>query len=258
MLRAIVRPPAINFAEGLTTSKYGAPVYDIALKQHEDYCQALEHCGLTLTRLEADPRYPDSTFVEDTAVLTDGRAIVSRSGEPSRAGEVDEMKVVLARFFAEVRAITGSGTLDGGDICQSGVDGKHFFIGISARTNHDGAQQLASFLDQMGYTHAFVDIRHISGLLHLKSGLASVAEGRLVVIEELTHHEAFQSFDLIPVAPAEAYAANCIQANGCVLIAEGYPAFAQTLTELGYDIVPLDMSEFQKMDGGLSCLSLRF
>ena len=258
MLRAIVRPPAINFAQGLTTSKRGAPVYEIALKQHELYCQALQQCGLTVTRLEADPRYPDSTFVEDTAVFTDRRAIVSRSGAPSRAGEVDEMKVVLARFFAEIRAITGSGTLDGGDVCQSGVNGKHFFIGISERTNEDGARQLAGFLDQLGYTHAFVDIRHINGLLHLKSGLASLGERRLVVIDQLTHHEAFRAFDLIPVAPAEAYAANCIQVNGRVLIADGYPTFAQTLTELGYDIVPIDMSEFQKMDGGLSCLSLRF
>ena len=99
MLRAIVRPPANNFADGLTTSNRGAPVYEIALKQHELYCQALQHCGLTLTRLEADPRYPDSTFVEDTAVLTDRRAIISRSGAPSRAGEVDEMKIVLARFL---------------------------------------------------------------------------------------------------------------------------------------------------------------
>ena len=258
MLRAIVRPPAINFANGLTTAKLGAPVYEIALKQHELYCQALQHCGLALTRLEADLRYPDSTFVEDTAVLSDRGAIVSRSAAPSRAGEVDEMKVVLARFFAEVRAITGSGTLDGGDICQSGVDGKHFFIGISERTNEDGARQLAGFLDQMGYTHAFVDIRHIIGLLHLKSGLASLGERSLVVIEQLIHHEAFRAFDLVPVAPAEAYAANCIEVNGHVLIADGYPTFAQTLTHLGYDIVPLDMSEFQKMDGGLSCLSLRF
>jgi dimethylargininase len=168
------------------------------------------------------------------------------------------MKVVLAHLFAEVRAITGSGTLDGGDVCQSGVNGKHFFIGISERTNEDGARQLAGFLDQVGYTYALVDIRHINGLLHLKSGLASLGEGSLVVIEQLMHHEAFRAFDLIPVAPAEAYAANCIQVNGRVLIADGYPAFARTLTELGYDIVSLDMSEFQKMDGGLSCLSLRF
>ena len=255
MLRAIVRPPAINFANGLTTSKLGAPVYEIALKQHELYCQALQHSGLVLTRLEADSRYPDSTFVEDTAILSDRGAIVSRSSAPSRAGEVDEMKVVLTRLFADVKAITGSGTLDGGDVCQSG---KHFFIGMSERTNEDGGRQLAGFLDQMGYTHAFVDIRHINGLLHLKSGLASLGERRLVVIEQLAHHEAFRRFDVITVAPAEAYAANCIQVNDRVLIADGYPTFAQTLTELGYDIVPLDMSEFQKMDGGLSCLSLRF
>lgn len=261
MLRAIVRPPARNFAEGLTTCGHGVPVYEIALEQHEVYCQALQRCGLTLTRLEADPHYPDSTFVEDTAVLTEHRAIISRPGAPSRVGETDEMRHVLAQFYSEVREIVEPGTLDGGDVCQAGVNSDHFFIGISERTNEEGARQLGRLLDDVGYTHAFVNIRHVSrakGLLHLKSGLACLGDGRLVVIEELAKQESFRGFDLIPVAIGEEYAANCVRVNDHVLLAAGYPVFAEKLSRLGYKTLSLDMSEFQKMDGGLSCLSLRF
>jgi dimethylargininase len=258
VLRAIVRPPARNFAEGLTTCGRGAPVYEIALEQHEAYCQALQQCGLVLTRLEADPRYPDSTFVEDTAVLTERLAIISRPGAPSRAGETYEMKHVLAQFYPEVRGIAEPGTLDCGDVCPTGVNSDHFFIGISERTNEEGAWQLGRLLDQAGYTYALVNIRHIKGLLHLKSGLACLGDGRLVVVEELANQEAFSGFDLIPVAPDEEYAANCVQVNKYVLVASDYPVFVDTLSNLGYETLTLEMSEFQKMDGGLSCLSLRF
>lgn len=258
MLRAIVRPPARNFAEGLTTRGHGAPVYEVALEQHEAYCQALQQCGLVLTRLEADPRYPDSTFVEDTAVLTERRAIISRPGAPSRAGETDEMTHVLAQCYSEVRRIAEPGTLDGGDVCQAGVNSDHFFIGISERTNEVGAQQLAQLLGEVGYTSAFVNIGQLRCLLHLKSGLACLGDGRLVVIEELAKQENFRGFDLIPVATGEEYAANCVRVNEYVLLAAGYPVFAETLSCLGYKTLSLDMSEFQKMDGGLSCLSLRF
>ncbi len=258
MIRAIVRPPACNLAQGLTTCSRGAPVYEIALEQHEVYCQALQQCGLVLVRMEADSRYPDSTFVEDTAVLTERRAIISRPGAPSRAGERDEMSHVLAQFYPEVRGIAEPGTLDGGDVCQTGVNSDHFFIGISERTNEEGARQLGRLLEQVGYTYAFVNIRHLDGLLHLKSGLACLGDNRLVLVEELAKQEAFRGFDLIPVAPTEGYAANCVQVNEYVLVAAGYSVLADTLTSLGYETLALEMSEFQKMDGGLSCLSLRF
>ena len=97
--RAIVRPPAPNFAEGLTTAGLGAPKYELALQQHETYCAALEQCGLTLTMLEANPDYPDSTFVEDVAIVTDSCAILTRPGAPSRRGEVDGMRRTLTIFF---------------------------------------------------------------------------------------------------------------------------------------------------------------
>jgi dimethylargininase len=112
-------------------------------------------------------------------------------------------------------------------------------------------------LAQFGYTASMVDIRKIGGLLHLKSALAYLGDNRLVMTEALDH-AAFQDYELIRVNSNEEYAANCIRVNDHVLLAAGYPSFARTLRGLGYQTIALEMSEFQKMDGGLSCLSLRF
>ena len=252
---AIVRPPASNFSHGLTSQDLGAPSFEKALQQHAAYCQALRLCGLELTALPADPDYPDSTFVEDTAVLTPRGAILARPGVASREGEVLAMRPALRLFYDNLAEITAPGTLDGGDICEAG---EHFFIGISERTNPDGARQLANFLSQLGYTSDFVDIRGMNGILHLKSGIAYLGEGRLALINELANHPAFRRYEIIHLEPQENYAANCVRINDYVLTAAGFPCFHQALQEAGYQPLPLDMSEFQKMDGGLSCLSLRF
>lgn len=252
--RAIVRPPSPNFSEGLTTSSLGTPDFERAVEQHTAYCAALARCGLTVTSLSPDPNYPDSTFVEDTAILTERCAVIARPGAPSRRGEVLDMSSVLARFYPNLLPIQQPGTLDGGDVCQAG---NHFFIGLSERTNEEGAKQLAEFLAPFGYASSCVDIRKIDGLLHLKSGLAYLGDKRLVVTEALGD-AAFPDYELIRVNSNEEYAANCIRVNDYVLLASGYTSFGQTLSELGYQTIALEMSEFQKMDGGLSCLSLRF
>lgn len=253
--KAIVRLPASNFADGLTTVSLGTPDFATTIAQHERYCDALRECGLALTHLDADPRHPDSTFVEDVAILTERGAIMTLPGADSRAGEVAHMRTVLPAFYAELAEIRSPGTLDGGDICEAG---EHFVIGISLRTNEDGARQLASWLEKLGYTTSFVDIRQTAGILHLKSGISYIGENRMVVIDALADDPALQSFDLIRVAPAEDYAANCVRVNDHVLMASGFPLLEARLRALGYAVIALDMSEYQKMDGGLSCLSLRF
>jgi dimethylargininase len=253
--RAIVRPPASNFAEGLTTQDLGLPSYETALQQHAAYCQALRRCGLEVIELPADPDYPDSTFVEDTAILTPRGAILARPGAASRQGEVETIRPVLVEYFKRLAEISDPGTLDGGDICEAG---EHFFIGVSLRTNRAGAEQLADFLAQLGYTSDLVDIRGVPGILHLKSGIAYLGEGRLALIEPLAKHPAFRDYDVIRLKPQENYAANCVRVNDYVLVAAGYPQFQRDLEAAGYQPLALEMSEFQKMDGGLSCLSLRF
>ena len=253
--KAIVRPPSTNFAGGLTSVDLGKPDYELARAQHEAYCRALENCGLQLTRLAADERYPDSTFVEDTAVLTERGAVITRPGAASRTGEIEEIKTVLRGHYSQIREIREPGTLDGGDVCE--VD-QQFFIGISHRTNEAGAMQLAGFLSEFGYGSALIDIRGLSNILHLKSGLAHLGGNRLLVIDELKESQSFSGYDLIGIDKSEAYGANCLLINDRVLIASGFRGLQRRLEALDYETVSLDMSEFQKMDGGLSCLSLRF
>lgn len=253
--RAIVCPPAPNFAAGLTTAGLGAPDYALALAQHAHYCRVLEECGLRLTVLPADPRHPDSTFVEDTAILTEQGALLTRPGAASRSGEVAAMRAALASFYPALAAIAPPGALDGGDICEAG---QHVLIGISARTNAAGAAQLAQWLAPQGYTVDFIDIRSTPGILHLKSGLAYLGQQRMVVIDALADHPALAGYTCVRVDAEEAYAANCLRVNDRVLIPAGFPRLGARLRDLGYAVVDVAMSEFQKMDGGLSCLSLRF
>jgi dimethylargininase len=252
---AIVRKPGPNFADGLTSFQGPRPDHEKSLEQHEAYCAALERCGLRLTRLEPDSSHPDSTFVEDVAVLTPHFAILTRPGSRTRAGEVEKIRGPLKGFFTTIHEIAAPGTLDGGDICEAG---NHFFIGVSHRTNEDGAKQLAILLGQGGYSSSLVDIRAMKSILHLKSGIACIGERQLVVMEELAERPEFRGYELIRVAPAETYAANCVRANDYVLIPAGFPNLAAELARRGFNLLPLEVSEFQKMDGGLSCLSLRF
>ena len=253
--KAIVRPPGGNFVAGLTTVDLGAPDLERARKQHEAYCQTLESCGLTIIRLAADEEHPDSTFVEDTAILTARGAVITRPGAPSRRAETNHIAPLIRDYFPTVHLIEEPGTIDGGDICEAG---EHFFIGVSARTNEHGAQQLAGILESFGYTSSLIDIRGVSNILHLKSGLAYLGGRQLVLIESLRGFREFSGYEVVCLDSTEEYAANCLEVNGKVLIADGFPATKRELEHLGYQTIALDMSEFQKMDGGLSCLSLRF
>jgi len=252
---AIVRRFGPNFAEGLTSYRGAPPDYRKAIEQHEAYCAALERCGLELLRLEPDVAHPDSAFVEDVAVITPGAAVLTRPGATSREGEVEGIRQPIKGFFGTVHEITPPGTLDGGDICDAG---NHFFIGISRRTNEHGAKQLAEILAQKKCSWTFVDIRAMKSILHLKSGIACIGGRQLVVMEEMAEREEFRGYELIRVEPQESYSANCVRVNDWVLIPAGFPHIAAKLERRGFRLLPLDMSEFQKMDGGLSCLSLRF
>jgi dimethylargininase len=201
--------------------------------------------------LEPDEAYPDATFVEDTAIVTARGAILTRPGAPSRQGEVPSMAECLRRFYADPCVIAAPGTVDGGDICEA--DG-HFLIGVSARTNEPGAHQVAEHLDRWGYSSNIVDIRSNPALLHLKSGVAYLGDGLWVTGGGV----AVEAREPILVPVSEAYAANCVRVNDAILVAAGYPRISAALGSRGCRVVHLEMSEFRKMDGGLSCLSLRF
>lgn len=252
---AIVRVPGANFADGLTTASLGKPDTSAALHQHEAYCRALEDCGLELVRLAPDLQHPDSTFVEDTAVLTSQSAILARPGAASRLGEVARIREVIERFYSAIHVIEAPGTLDGGDVCEAG---SHFFIGISHRTNEEGARQLGGILAADGITTSLVEIRSANSILHLKSGIAYLGKNDLVVMDELADRNEFAGYNLVRVSAGESYACNCVLVNERVLVPAGFPRLESALATRGYEPLPVDMSEFRKMDGGLSCLSLRF
>jgi dimethylargininase len=257
--RAIVRPPGRNFASGLTSAAAGPPDLEAALRQHSQYCAALRGCGLELTDLDPDPTYPDGTFVEDAAIVTARGAILTRPGAPTRTGEIDSVGKALRGFYADPLHIDAPGTVDGGDVCEA--DG-HFFIGVSARTNEHGAFQLKRHLEAMDYSAFLIDIRASRALLHLKTGIAYLGEGiwaiAAAIERELQPLGRFNIRDLISVSPEEGYAANCVRVNESVLVPAGYPRMEQALRDSGLHPLLLDMSEYKKMDGGLSCLSLRF
>jgi dimethylargininase len=252
---AIVRPPAPTFAAGITASGLGPPDLALALEQHETYCQALERLGLSLVRLAPDAGFPDSTFVEDAAIVTARGAVLTRPGAASRAGEVPAIGAALGRWFPELDAITAPGTVDGGDVCEAGP---HFFIGLSTRTNTQGAGQVAAWLEHRGFGSSVIDIRRMPGLLHLRTGLSWLGGRRLLAAEEVARHEALGGWEVVGVPAGEEYAANCLRINDTMLIPQGCPGTAALLGGLGYLVASLGMSEYRKMDGGLSCLSVRW
>jgi dimethylargininase len=253
--RAIVRPPATSFAAGITASDLGPPDLALALEQHEAYCRALERLGVSLVTLPADAEFPDSTFVEDAAIVTSRGAILTRPGAPSRAGEVAALGPALSEWFPQLDRIVSPGTVDGGDVCEAG---QHFFIGISQRTNWEGAAQLSAWLSRLGFGSSPIDIRELPGLLHLKTGVSWLGGRRLLAWPAIAGHDAVRGWEVMEVPKGEEYAANCIRVNDTVLVAEGFPETAALVRSLGDDVVAIDVSEYRKMDGGLSCLSVRW
>ena len=164
------------------------------------------------------------------------------------------MRIALEEIVPNIARIVEPGTLDGGDICEANG---HFFIGISERTNDEGARQLAAWLGGLGYTSTCIYIRGLSDILHLKSDLAFIGENRLVVTEKIVGLDDYLGFELLQVVKAEDYAANCVHINNYVLIVSGYPKFERRVQELNKQTIALGMSEYGEVGGGLGCLSLR-
>lgn len=247
----IVRKPSSNFADGITTSNLGKPDYKKALKQHEGYIEALKKCGCDVTILDADERYPDSTFVEDVAIVTEKCAVVTKPGAPSRRGEEKEIVDVLKKFYNNIEYLVGDACLDGGDILRFE---NHFYIGQSKRTNAEGARQLTEILNKYGYTASTVSLEKV---LHLKTGVVYLKDNTFVVSGEFIDHDTFKEFKGIKVDEDEAYSVNCILVNDHLLIPKGFKKSQKALEDAGYKVIEVEVSEFEKMDGGLTCLSLR-
>lgn len=248
----IAKTPGKSYVEGLTTSDLGKPDYEKLLVQHEAYVEALKKCGVEVRLLSASEEFPDSTFVEDAAVLTAEFAVITNPGAESRNGEIIEIESVLKDFYEKFHYIKSPGTLDGGDILQA--DNK-FYIGISERTNEEGARQLKEILESEGFEATIIPLQKF---FHLKTGIAYLGNNKMVVAGEFVDHPAFESYEKIVISHEDEYSANCIRVNDYVIIPAGYSETKSKINEAGYETIELDMSEVQKQDGGLSCLSLRF
>ena len=248
---ALVRKPGSNFGQGLTTANLGRPDFDLIVRQHEAYVRTLRSIGLEVIVLEAEPDYPDAYFVEDAAVVTPNVAVITNPGAPSRRGEEKSIEPILARFRKAVR-IVAPGTVEGGDVLMAE---NHFFVGISERTNAEGARQLGRILEENRHTWTPV---MVGAELHLKSSVNELGRNTLLITEALAGHKAFKTFKKIVLDPGEEYAANTLRVNDNLIMPAGFLSVRKKLSELGLPIVELDVSEVHKMDGGLTCMSLRF
>ena len=251
--RAIVRLPAASYHLGLTTADPGQGDLERFKRQHRAYVDALIGAGLEVTVLEPLEAFPDAQFVEDVAVIVPEAIIVTRPGAPSRRQETGPIEAELGRY-GELLHIDAPGTLDGGDVL---VIGRDCFIGRSARTNADGARQLTRMLQAHGYSCRTVPV---TAGLHLKSSVTAIADDTVVATAAFAEHAAFAGYRRILVDADEDYAANLLRIRDCLLVPAGFPKTIERVAAcgLGLDIVPLDMGEARRMDGALTCLSLRF
>ncbi|MBU2510833.1 N(G),N(G)-dimethylarginine dimethylaminohydrolase [bacterium] len=239
-------------AQGITSANLGVPVFDLAKVQHDAYIKTLKTCGLEVIVLEADESHPDSVFVEDTAVVTESVAVITNPYPDSRKGETIAIKSKLEKIFGSMAVINEPGTFEGGDVMQ--VD-RGFYVGVSGRTNKEGIDQFTAIQKKYNYWVTSIEMKE---LLHLKTGISYLGNNTMIMVNEFTSEPLFDSFKRIVVEKQEEYAANCIRVNEFVLVPLGFPKTVEAIKASGFRVKELDMSEFRKLDGGLSCLSLRF
>lgn len=249
---AITRKPSRSMIDGLSEAELGLPDYENALVQHADYVAALKECGLEVTELDAVEEFPDSCFVEDVALMTPKCAILTNPGAESRRGEVAHIESAVRSHYDVVEEITMPGFVEAGDIMMVG---DHYYIGLSERTNQLGADQMIAILEKHGMSGSVVEM---SEMLHLKTGLGYLEDNNLVACGEFLTKPEFQKYNLIEIDQADSYSANSVWINGTVLVPKGFENTSKAIEKLGYKVREVDVSEYQKLDGGLSCLSLRF
>lgn len=250
MTIAITRPvsPAIQRCE-LTHIDREPIDLGRAVDQHAAYERCLEELGCRLVRLPVEPELPDSVFVEDTAVVVDELAVLTRPGAASRRPETVSVARALAAY-RPLATIEAPGTLDGGDVLRVG---RRFFVGQTGRSDGAGTTQLRALLAPHGYT---VEAVPVTGCLHLKSAVTQVADGTVLVNPRWVDPAAFAPLRVVEVDPGEPGAANTLVLGGAVVAAAAYPRTVARLEALGLRVVRLEMSELAKAEGALTCCSL--
>lgn len=250
----ITRTPCPKIVNGITGNpELGQPNYEKAIEQHKSYIQTLNSLGLPVLVLPALTDFPDSCFVEDVALVLKECAIITNPGADTRNAEINFIKDSLAMFYSkeQIFEITGDATLDGGDVMMVG---DILYVGLSERTNELGVKALSNIVSQ--FDKKVIQIT-LSEVLHLKTGVVYLEDNTLLCYGEFMSKPEFQSYKKIEIPADESYAANCIWVNGIVIVPKGYPKVLKLIQDAGYKTIVCDTSEFKKIDGGLSCLSLR-
>ena len=250
---AITRRPPFSAIHGLRSLDVGNPDMELLLSHHDAYVRALQQAGCEVTVLESLEEFPDSLFVEDTALCLREGAVVLRPGAPTRFGEAAAMAPYLRDVFTEVRQLTGPGSLEGGDILTTESE---ILIGSSERSTSEGITELRDMVADWGYTVR--EVSTPSGVLHFKSDCSLLDGSTILSTSRLSASGCFEGYTVIEVEPGEEPAANSIRVNDVVFMPQGFPMTAERVRQAGFVVIELENSECQKIDGGLSCLSLRF
>jgi len=247
--RAVVRTPGDRYTSCLSEHPLHSTVSLVkAREQHARYCDTLAELGLEVIHVPQDDEHPDSCFVEDNAVVENGRALICRMARESRRGEQPGVAAVLEEFLP-VKWAEAPATIEGGDVVHA--EGR-LISGISRRTNLEGVAQMQEWLE------APVSTIFDPSIMHLKSYVTYLGRNIMIATERYAYHPALEGFEIVIPPEGQEYAADTLTVGDAVLMAEGYPDTHLMVRELGFDIISMDVSEIAKCDGVLTCLSIIF
>ena len=249
---AVIRQPSKTIIKGLRAVDIGSPDYAQMMSDHEDYKKALIFAGVEVISLNALDKFPDGQFVEDTALCLPEAVILMRPGAPSRLGEVCEIEPQLRDLFKAVYEIEKPGHIEGGDIL---VTGKEILVGRSARTNENGVSQLSEIVTPLGYVMR--EVFTPPEILHFKTDCSLLGPDEILSTKRLQNSGCFDGYKVVNVADGEEASANAIRVNDYVIMPAGFPNTKAALEDHSYKVKAINNSECAKLDGGMSCLSLR-
>ncbi len=250
---ALCRTPAHSVTAGLRAKDQGDPDPQAFLREHEGYVAALRATGAEVTVLPPDEAFPDSVFIEDPALILNGTAIVLRPGAATRLGEAAALRADLQTHVGQVIDLPPGGTVDGGDILCTDTE---VLLGLSARTNAEGAESLRPLVTDLGYRLRILDTP--PEILHFKTDSALLDAETVLATARLAASGCFEGYKVVEVPTGEDPAANAIRFNDHVFLAQGFPRTAELLDSLGYSLRTLPVTQAALVDGGLSCMSLRY
>jgi dimethylargininase len=249
---ALTHVPSPNLDRGQRTHIARVSInYDLAVRQHEEYCRMLRRCGVAVYTLDVNEDLPDSTFIEDTAIVLDELAVLASLGTDARRSELPGIEPELRKYRKTYR-IAASAALEGGDVLRIG---RTLLVGLSSRTGPAGVQALEAIVSRYGYRVLPVPVRRC---LHLKTACTALPDGSLLVNPSWLDLEVLHGFEQVGIPADEPWAANTLLAGNTVCLAAEHVRTAELLRQRGFDVRTTSLSEFAKAEGGVTCLALLF